>query len=89
MLGYWYGDYFIAPRGEPLFQSVSQKYTGYVEPQKQLIVSKLFFQKAINKDINLGIRFESYYDLLNDNFDFSYGLHIVFNRSFFLKKIKL
>ncbi len=87
MLGYWYGDYFIAPRGEPLFQSVSQKYTGYVEPQKQLIVSKLFFQKAINKDINLGIRFESYYDLINDNFDFSYGLHIVFNRNFFLKKI--
>ena len=87
MLGYWKASYFIAPRGEYLFQSVSRRYTQYHEPEKKMITSKIIFQKTIYKDIKLGIRFESYYDLLNHNLDFSYGMHIIFNRNFFLKKI--
>ncbi|MBI5217842.1 MAG: hypothetical protein HY958_02805 [Bacteroidia bacterium] len=85
--GYWDGTYFIAPRGEPLFQSVSTKYSFFLEPHNQIILTKIGIKKEIYKDIRLELRFEGYYELYEKNFDYSYGLHIVFNRNFFLKKM--
>lgn len=88
MAGYWYGKHFIAPRGEFLFQSVSNKYVIWWEPNKQLITSKLQFKHKVYNGINLAIRAETYYDLIRYNFDFSYSLYLVVNEDFFLKKIK-
>lgn len=86
--GYWYGEHFIAPRGEPLFQSVSQKYTIWWEPNKQLVLNKFQFHHSIKKGIDLVVRFESYYDILRKNMDFSYSLFLNIRDDFFLKKIK-
>jgi len=88
MAGYWYGEHFIAPRGEPLFQSVSQKYTIWWEPNKQLILNKFQFNQPIKKGIDLAVRFQSYYDVLRNNPDFSYSLFIILKEDFFLKKLK-
>jgi hypothetical protein len=87
--GYWYGEHFIAPRGEPLFQSVSQKYTIWWEPNKQLILNKFQFHQPIGKGIDLAVRFESYYDILQKNMDFSYSLFLNIKEDFFLKKLKM
>ena len=86
-LGYWYGEHFIAPRGEPLFQSVSQKYTIWWEPKKQLILNKFQFNHTISKGIDIAVRFQSYYDLLQENMDFSYSIFLIVNQQFFLKKL--
>lgn len=87
MAGYWYSEHFIATRGEFLFQSVSNKYTIWWEPNKQLITSKLQFSHNINNGIKLAIRAETYYDVIRYNFDFSYSFYLTINEDFFLKKI--
>ena len=87
MAGYWYSQHFIAPRGEQLFQSVSEKYIIWWESNKQLITSKLQFTHNINSGINIAIRAETYYDLIRYNFDFSYSLYLIINEDFFLNKI--
>ncbi|OFZ02338.1 MAG: hypothetical protein A2491_09760 [Bacteroidetes bacterium RIFOXYC12_FULL_35_7] len=86
---YWDGNYFIAPRGEPLYSSVSVKDKGIFVPHNQLLTGKIGLKKKVHKDITIEVRFEGYYELYDKNFDYSYGIHITFNRNFFLKKINL
>ena len=88
-LGYFQGHNFVAPRGEPLFQSVSQKDTAYVKTNRQLITGKLGFDHEISKGIKLGVRFESYYDVEVGNLDYSYSVNIVFNRDFLIGKFPI
>jgi hypothetical protein len=85
--GYWDGNDMMSPRGEPLFQSVSVKKENVYEPVNQIVFAKIGFKKEVYKDIFIDARFECYYELYDKNFDYSYGLHIIFNRNFFLKKI--
>jgi hypothetical protein len=86
LMGYFQGHNFVAPRGEPLFQSISQKDTAYVKSDRKLITGKLGFDHEIYDGIKLGVRFESYYDIGEGNFDYSYSVNIVFNRDFLLGK---
>lgn len=85
--GYWYGYRFISRTGEPLFQSVSQKYSSYSEPEKRLILNKIQFHHKIKKGIDFAVRFEYYYDVLQNNNDFSYSMLLMIREDFFLKKI--
>jgi hypothetical protein len=80
--GYWYGEYYYAAIGEPLFQSLSQKYVIYEEPVKQVILFKAQYKKSLSTDVPLFVRFEAYYDYKRNYFDFSYSLLINLNRRF-------
>lgn len=86
LAGYWNCENFISPKGEPLFQSVSQMDSSYFRKKRKLVTLKLDFNKKISSDISLNFRVESYYDIVVKNLDYSYGLNIIFNRSFFIKK---
>ena len=88
MAGYWYAERFISPHGEYLFQSVSEIYPSYSQEKRQLLTTKLWLAKTIYRSIKLEARFESYYDLKRHNLDYSYGLYIVMNESFFLARYK-
>lgn len=85
--GYWYAERYITNRGRPVFQSVSVKNPLYFEENRQLITSKIMLNKRIGKEIKIGLRVETYYDLVNNRLDYTYGLHIIYNQRFFLKKI--
>jgi hypothetical protein len=86
--GWFHGDCFFAPLGDYLFQSVSQFDDGYTVEVRDLITTKLLFSHDIMKGVNLGFRFESYYDLQRKWNDFSYGLNISVNTKVFEKKLK-
>ena len=88
MLGYWNADKFIAPRGEYLFQSVSSVDSTYTEAKRQLLTFKLSYHHTVKKGIELGTRFESYYDIMKTNFDYTYGVYIIFNSDFFIMHVK-
>ena len=88
MVGYWYAKRFISPHGEYLFQSVSEIHPTYSQEKRQLLTTKIWLDKTIYRNIKLETRFESYYDLMTHHLDYSYGLYIVINESFFLAKYK-
>lgn len=73
-IGYWYGDQFVSPRGDDMFQSVSVKtdihyengilqevYTHHTEPERSLFLGKLTYQKEIVPDIHLGFKINTYF----------------------------
>jgi hypothetical protein len=84
--GYWYADRYITKRGRPVFHTVSVKDPLYFEETRQLITSKIMLNKRVGKEVGIGLRFETYYDLLNKKLNYTYGFHIIYNQRFFLKK---
>ena len=88
MTGYWYAKRFISPHGEYLFQSVSEITPGFSQEKRELLTNKIWINKRIFHHVWLEARFESYYDLMSHQFDYSYGLYIVMNEKFFLFKPK-
>jgi len=81
--GWFHGEQFFAPLGDYLFQSVSQYDPGYSQDKRDLIISKFLFNHEVIRGVDLGIRFESYYDLLRKVNDFSYGVNISVNAEVF------
>lgn len=86
--GYFYGDRFIAIKGEPLFHSAVTPNTGVLFPVRNLVTTKFAFAKQIDKGISIAAYTETYIDLKTGNTDYNYGVHIIFNREFFIAKIK-
>jgi hypothetical protein len=86
--GWFHGDNYFAPMGDYLFQSISQTDPEFVTEKRDLVVSKFLLRHQITKGVNLGFRFESYYDLQRKWNDFSYGLNISVNEKVFERKAR-
>ncbi|TLX72862.1 hypothetical protein E9993_17130 [Labilibacter sediminis] len=87
MLGYWKAKNFIAPKGSHLFQSVSNRNETYYQKHRQLLTSKLSFNKTFMKQIKFSATLETYYDIDASQLDYSYGLNLVFTPNFFISKV--
>jgi hypothetical protein len=85
---WFHGEYFFAPMGDYLFQSVSQFNTWYIGEKRDLITSKLLIGQEVMKGVSCGFRLETYYDLQRKSLDFSYGLNISVNALVFEKMMK-
>ncbi len=88
MTGFWQANSFIAPLGETQFQSVSEINPDVISKNRQMVTSKLWYTKTIVKGAAIEVRFENYYDTQNHSFDYSYGLWLKINSSFFITKTK-
>ena len=87
-VGYWRGNRFVAPRGEPVFQSVSQVDPDLAVDRRELITSKIIYNRNLLEGIDMGIRFEVYYDPVRGDFDHTGGLHIIMDKRFFLTGLR-
>jgi hypothetical protein len=85
--GWFHGEYFFAPLGDHLFQSVSELNSWYAVDKRDLITSKLLLSHEVMKGVTFSFRFESYYDLQRKSNDFSYGLNISVNAGIFEKSM--
>ncbi len=81
--GYWHGEQYIAPIGNPLFESYSRTKFYVEEPLRQLAIGKIDYTKNVLKGINLNIRFESFYDILGSNLEYTWAIMFIFNDRFF------
>lgn len=87
LLGYWYADQYIAPIGNPVYETYSRTNIFVEEPTRHIISGKLNYHKNVYNGIILGTRMGCYYDLLSSNLDYYWSLVVVFNEKFFLKKL--
>ncbi len=79
-IGYWYGDEFVSPRGDDMFQSVSVKtdihyengilqevYANHTEPERSLILGKLSYQKEVLPNIKFEFKVNTYFQNYSSN----------------------
>jgi hypothetical protein len=73
-IGYWKGHDFVSPRGDDIFQSVSQKtdlhyidgilqpyYAGHTEPDRSLFLGKLSYKKELYPDLFVATEVNLFY----------------------------
>jgi hypothetical protein len=89
-VSYWNGLNYLAPRGGDLFQSMSSYYSqvNVLERNRSLLFVRLLYQKTILENFNLDIRFEPYFDLINQFFEHSYSIYLTYKKDFGLVKLK-
>ena len=86
--GYFHGEGYMSSEGEPLYFSATIPANGYLYPIRNMVLGKLVYSKKIQRGVNLSAYVEVYKDLKFINTDYDYGVHIIFDRDFFLAKIK-
>lgn len=84
--GYWTASEYIAPRGDYLFASVSEKKPGVVANDRELVSLMLSWNKEIDKTSRLVLRAAGYYDMDFATMDYSFGIYLLYNNSFLLKR---
>ena len=88
MVGYWHARAFVAPKGEFLFQSVSNYDPNYTQKYRKMIPFKVIINYPVSKFVNIQIRTDNYYDIMTTRIDHTYSLYITINDAFFLTKVK-
>ncbi len=86
-MAYWNSYKFFASLGEPLFFSFLNENSSFDEPQREIVSSRIVYEKMIYDFLFAGLRYEHYYDIRNNKRDFSFGLYIIFKNQNFLKKL--
>lgn len=92
-LRYWKSKNYITPRGLVLFGSVSEKYPGHLEPNRELIILSLIYDKEIAKNLFFNFRFIPYKDLVDKmtsgtGIEYSYELYLKYVMKVNLGKIR-
>jgi len=87
--GFWWGNNYMSNMGSSLFHSVSDYKDNYYRTNRNLWNSKVSYIKTFTNYIKLGLTVETYFDLDDLNFDYSYGVHLTYSPSFFITKTKV
>jgi len=90
---YWNSEGYMAPRGDALFQSVSQTHPGLIEKHRELLIMSLIYDKEIFKNVNFDFRILPYKDFVEHitsgtGLEYSYEMYIKYQFKWDLKKIK-
>jgi hypothetical protein len=84
--GLWYANKFIAPRGEALFQCVSNIDPAYSQDIRRLITAKIKYNTMLGSQFRMNLIGEYYWDYENSIHDFSLGFYLSVDEKFLLKK---
>ena len=78
MISYWNGNYFMAPRGGYLYQSLTSLpwQNGYTKDNRKLLIVRLMYQKEIYPGLLADVRLEPYEDVNNHFVEYSYSVYL-------------
>ncbi len=88
MMGYWYADNYFALKGNPIFQSVSNYKEGFYSRHRNVGTIKLDFTRTYFKGLSFNANFAAYYDFPVSQFDYSYGVSIIYTPNFKIANFK-
>ena len=78
MLGYWNADNFYAPKGNPIFQSLSHHDNTLIIRQRSLLTGKMGYHRTFNTKLKFSLVAETYYDSYIKQLDYTYMMNIFF-----------
>jgi hypothetical protein len=87
MLSYWQGENFYSYKGGRLYQSYStDPNSRFFEDQRQLLILRVMNEFHIGKSSTLLLRFEPYWDINNQLFEFSHAIYFNIFKTLPIKK---
>lgn len=90
MTSYWYGNSYMSIKGAPLYQSVSSTFKNpdHLEQVRELLIFRFLHDVEVFDNFYISSRFEPFFDLKNNKFEFSHGFYINYRPDFYLFKAK-
>lgn len=91
LVSYWKGNEFLTIQGGQIYpsESSSVKNPFLLQEERELLIFRLFHNMKITDKITLSSRFEPFFDLINNRFEFSHGFYVNYNADFYLLKNKV
>lgn len=86
--GYWFADAFIAPYGNPVFQTSSLTDPSINMPDNSIAYFVLNYDYGLAKGVWLNLGLSNYYLTAFNSFNYHYSLKIIFSESFFLTNLE-
>lgn len=87
-IAWWKGFQYQSRRGNPLYQSAPVHDERSLFPTRYLLTAKYAYKKELSNNVTFSILCEGYYNLQYNNFDYSYGVQLLYIPQFFLKNIQ-
>ncbi len=82
MAGWWYGNDFYSPRGNPQFMSTSTYKPGFYQKERNMITLKYNLNKMIMKQLKFNFGVEGYIDTATKTLEYFYAINIIYSPSF-------
>jgi hypothetical protein len=84
-LGYWYGDYFLTAKGNPLFNQYNPANLFDIEGQRSFVLGHFEVSNNSIRQFRFTAALDVYYDIFNGFFEYSYGLYFQLNQFYSIK----
>ena len=88
MASYWNANEFISFQGGKIYQAVSYFDPTRIQPSPHLMIFRFLYDYKVADNLYLTLRYEPYFDLSFNTFQYSYGLYINYRDRYFLFKRK-
>ena len=88
MASYWQGREFMSFQGGKTYQAVSYFDPRRIQPSTQLMILRFMYDYKVTDNLYLTLRYEPYYDIAFQSFQYSYALYINYRDRYFLAKRK-
>ena len=85
---YWNASEFISFQGGKIYQAVSYFDPTRIQPSPHLMIFRFLYDYKVADNLYLTLRYEPYFDLSFNTFQYSYGLYINYRDRYFLFKRK-
>jgi len=88
MASYWQGHEYMAIQGGGIYQAVSVFDPTRIQPRPNLMIFRFLYDYKLDDNLSITLRYEPYFDLSFNTFQYSYGLYINYRDRYFLTKRK-
>ena len=86
--GYWTAEEFVAPYGNPVFQTVSLTEPRVSQGENSIAYLDFSYHYDVVDGLDLHARLSNYYMVDLKGFNYYYGVTAILNQKFFITKIK-
>jgi hypothetical protein len=88
MVSYWNASNYLAPRGTPVYNSLSIDKPGHFEKARELVFVRCMYEAPLFTNICMTARFEPVYDIKNSLLDYSYSFYLSYKKYIGITHIK-
>lgn len=81
---FWHSNTFVGPRGEQIYQSISD-IDLFIMKTRNLYIPKIGYFNDLNDGLRFSASFEGFYDPDQSLFDYNFTIHFAFTEEFLIK----
>jgi hypothetical protein len=84
MASYWRASEFLSVQGGQIYPAISPQDGITLQPSPNLMILRFLYNYSVTDDLTLSLRYEPFYDVMRETFQYSYGFYVHYRARYFL-----